>query len=113
MFTNSPFHLKYGRRTHVYCPVCGLRFEGEPAFYEGALYFNYAMNVGLMLASGLFTYHVLGNPNQWIYFGVAAGTVVSMVSFTSRLSKSMMLHAFRGVPFEPEKWKKTTPSPQG
>jgi hypothetical protein len=100
MFTNSPFSIKFGRRAHIHCPVCGLRFEREPGFYEGGMYFNYALNVAIMVASGIATYVLLGDPNQWFYFGVSAGMVIGLVTFTSRLSKSMMLHFFGGVDFE-------------
>ena len=102
MFTNSAFNLRYGRRINTHCPVCDLRFEREPAFFEGAMYFNYAMNVALMVTSGVATYVLLNDPGSWVYFGISASVVVLMVSFTSRLSKSMMLHFFGGVDYEPE-----------
>jgi uncharacterized protein (DUF983 family) len=101
MFTNSGFNLRYGRRLYQNCPVCQLRFEREPAFFEGAMYFNYAMNVALMVASGVATYVLLDDPGGWVYFGNSAALVVLMVSFTSRLSKSMMLHFFGGVDYDP------------
>jgi len=102
MFTNSGFNLKYGRRLNQHCPVCNLRFEREPAFFEGAMYFNYAMNVALMVTSGVATYVLLNDPGPWVYFGISASAVVLMVSFTSRLSKSLMLHLFGDVDYEPE-----------
>lgn len=102
LFTNSGFNLKAGRRMYLHCPVCDLRYEREPAFFEGAMYFNYAMNVALMVSSGVATYVLLHDPGPWVYFGISASAVVLMVSFTSRLSKSMMLHLFGDVEFEPE-----------
>lgn len=102
MFTNSGFSLKYGRRAHIFCPVCNLRFEREPGFFEGGMYFNYALNVAILVASGIATYVLLGDPNQWVYFGVSTSMVVLLVSFTSRLSKSMMLHFFGDVEFDPK-----------
>ena len=102
MFTHSPFSLRYGRRAWVHCPVCHLRFEQEPGFFEGAMYFNYALNVALMLSSGLATYLWLGNPGQWVYAGVSASIIIALVSFTSRLSKSLMLHLFGGIDYDPE-----------
>lgn len=100
MFTNSGFSLKFGRRLYQNCPVCNLRFEREPAFFEGAMYFNYAMNVAIMVSSGVATYVLLGDPGPWVYFGISASGVVLLVSFTSRLSKSMMLHFFGDVEYE-------------
>jgi uncharacterized protein (DUF983 family) len=102
IFTDSPFNFKTGRRYFTHCPVCNLKYEREPAFFEGGMYFNYAMNVAILVASGVATYVLLDDPNQWIYFGVSASMVVLMVSFTSRLSKSMMLHFFGGVEYDPK-----------
>lgn len=103
MFTNSGFSLSHGRRTNSHCPACGLRFEKEPGFYEGGMYFNYALNVAILLSSGLATNILLNDPSQWVYFGVSASMVLLLVSFTSRLSKSLMLHIFGGVDYEPDK----------
>jgi uncharacterized protein (DUF983 family) len=102
IFTDSPLNFKTGRRFYVRCPVCNLKYEREPAFFEGGMYFNYAMNVAILVASGIATYVLLGDPNQWVYFGVSASMVILLVSFTSRLSKSMMLHIFGGVSYDPK-----------
>ena len=102
MFTNSPFSIKYGRRAYIHCPVCNLKFEQEPGFFEGGMYFNYALNVAILVNSGLATYFFLNDPNPYVYFGVSASMVVLLVSFTSRLSKSLMLHLFGGVRYRPD-----------
>lgn len=100
MFTHHPFHLKYGRRVNINCPVCGLRFEPEPAFFEGAMYFNYAMNVAIMTVSGVATFYLLNDPNEYYYFGIAAASILALVSITSRMSKSIMLHLVGGISFD-------------
>ena len=102
MLTNSPFNLKTGRRLYLNCPVCNLKFEREPAFFEGGMYFNYAMNVAILVASGVATFVLLNDPNEFVYFGVSASMVLLMVVFTSRLSKSMMLHFFGDVDYDPK-----------
>jgi len=102
IFTNSGFHIKFGRRANVYCPVCNLRFEREPGFFEGGMYFNYALNVAILTTSGVATYVLLHDPGPFVYFGISAGMVVLFVSFTSRLSKSMMLHLFGDVSYDPD-----------
>lgn len=105
MFTNNAFHPKFGRRANITCPVCNLRFEREPGFFEGAMYFNYALNVATMVTGGVATYVLLNDPNEYVYFGITAGLVVTLVSVTSRLSKSLMLHLIGGVKFEKGKWE--------
>lgn len=109
MFTDSPFSLRYGRRAYVHCPVCRLHFEREPGFFEGAMYFNYALNVAIMLTSGLATYLWLGDPGQWVYAGISACMIIALVTFTSRLSKSLMLHLFGGTDYDPEAGKGNPP----
>jgi hypothetical protein len=89
---------------NIHCPVCNLRFEGEPAFFEGALYFNYALNVAIMVTSGVATYVLLNDPGPYVYFGISASLVVVLVTFTSRLSKSLMLHFFGGVAYQPDSY---------
>lgn len=84
------------------CPVCNLKFEREPGFFEGGMYFNYALNVAILFNSGIATYFFLNDPNPYVYFGVSASMVVLLVSFTSRLSKSLMLHLFGDVRYEPD-----------
>jgi len=108
MFTNSPFIIQFGRRAYTHCPVCNLKFEREPGFFEGGMYFNYALNVAILANSGLATYYFLNDPNPYVYFGVSASMVVLLVSFTSRLSKSLMLHLFGGVSYAPDFQLKNT-----
>jgi uncharacterized protein (DUF983 family) len=31
------------------CPVCGLRFEREPGYYVGAMYFSYALALAILV----------------------------------------------------------------
>lgn len=102
VFTNHMFSIRYGRRANIYCPVCGLKFEREPGFFEGGMYFNYALNVAIMVSTGVATYVLLHDPNEWVYFGTTASMVLLLVSFTSRLSKSMMLHFFGDVRYDPK-----------
>lgn len=102
MFTHSPFNLKYALRMHNFCPVCGQRFHLEPGFYEGALYFNYALNVAIIIISGFSCYYIFHDPDVWVYLVSTILPVLLCTSITSRLSKSLMLHIFGGVKFVPD-----------
>jgi hypothetical protein len=102
IFTDPLYNLKTGRRANIFCPVCNLKFEREPGFFEGGMYFNYALNVAIMVTSGVATYVLLHDPNEFVYFGVTASSVVLLITFTSRLSKSMMLHFFGDVQYDPQ-----------
>lgn len=101
MFTDSPFSFKHALRMHHYCPVCGQRFHLEPGFYEGALYFNYALNVAIIITSGFSCYFIFNDPDVWVYMVCTITPVLLLTSITSRLSKSLMLHLFGGVKYNP------------
>lgn len=64
------------------------------------MYFNYALNVAIMVSSGVATFVLLHDPNEYYYFGISAGAILLLVSVTSRLSKSLMLHLIGGVKFD-------------
>jgi hypothetical protein len=72
------------------------------------MYFNYALNVAIMVNGGIATYFLLGNPNQWVYIGIASALVLLFASITSRLSKSLMLHLFGGVGYESQQYSVQT-----
>ena len=101
MFTHAPYNIGKALRMHNFCPVCGQRFHLEPGFYEGALYFNYAFNVAIIIVSGFSCYYIFSDPEVWAYMVATIVPVLLFTSLTSRLSKSLMLHLFGGVDYHP------------
>ena len=43
---------------HERCPVCGLKFEREPGYFLGALYFSYALSIPPGLANVLLIWRI-------------------------------------------------------
>jgi uncharacterized protein (DUF983 family) len=55
------FHGSFAMNTT--CPVCGLRFEREPGYFLGAMYFSYFLSIPLIGALLLFW--------LWLWRGLA------------------------------------------
>jgi uncharacterized protein (DUF983 family) len=60
---------------HERCPVCGLKFEREPGYFLGALYFSYAMS----LPPGLLLVLLLWHFTKWSF------DLVMLVAFVAYL----------------------------
>jgi uncharacterized protein (DUF983 family) len=65
-------------RMNEYCPRCGLRFEREPGYFLGAMYFSYAFSIpilGLLILAG----HLL--LPDWRIEGIIGLAAVAYVPF--------------------------------
>ncbi|WOK09635.1 DUF983 domain-containing protein [Imperialibacter roseus] len=100
MFVEPNFRLKDFDKMPVKCEVCGLRFEPEPMFYNGAMYVSYAISVALTIIVGFSVYFIFDNPDMWVYMA-AIVTVVLLLSTTMfRYSRILYLHAFGGIKYD-------------
>lgn len=82
------------------CPHCGVGFEPEPGFYQGAMYVGYGFTVAVMVAISVIL-SVLGDFSEWVYIGWIVGTMVLLVPLNYRYSRIIYLHAFGGIRFDP------------
>ncbi len=53
VFRFAPYKNVDFSRMNDHCPVCNLKFEPEPDFYQGAMYVSYCISTGLFLALGV------------------------------------------------------------
>ncbi|HEY9169711.1 MAG TPA: DUF983 domain-containing protein [Lutibacter sp.] len=51
MKEKNMFKLNRAFKMHEYCSKCGLKYMMEPSFYYGAMYVNYALTVGISIAT--------------------------------------------------------------
>ena len=54
VFKNKATNLKKFKDIHENCPSCGVKFESEPGFFWGAMYFSYAYSVASFIIIGFF-----------------------------------------------------------
>ena len=88
VFTNGVLSVKFAE-TRYACPKCNFSFEPETGFFYGAMYFSYALIVGLIITcsilfyvTGFFDYAIVGIPT----------TIIVMVPLIFRYSRMMMLY---------------------
>jgi Protein of unknown function (DUF983) len=75
-----------------FCPQCGLRFEREPGYFLGAMYFSYVLSIpilGLLILAG----HLLLPP--WrieVIIGLAAIAYIPFMPLVFRYSRVFWIH---------------------
>jgi hypothetical protein len=82
------------------CPHCGVNFEKEPRFFDGAMYISYAMSVGLFLVSAFIIYHTIENATENTYLIAIISEVVLLFPFMFRYSRVLYLYAFGGMKYD-------------
>lgn len=93
VFEKGPYSLNF-IKVNKECSCCNYSFEPEPGFYYGAMYFTYAINVGIIIAMliGFFIFTDKFNPFNYLI------TTVSFILLTFngivRLSRLLMLYLF-------------------
>lgn len=103
LFCTSAFNLTKFADMPEACPVCGQRYEPEPGFYWGAMYITFAFSTGIMLVVGFLVYHLLHDPDTWVYISAVAFFTVLLAPLSLRYSRTLMLYWFGGVHYEPER----------
>jgi uncharacterized protein (DUF983 family) len=75
------------------CSVCGLAFEPEPDFYQGAMYVSYGLSTGLFLGIGvvLLFYLELG---YVVTFSAILLVSIGLLPFLFRVSRLVWLNLF-------------------
>ena len=77
-------------RMNETCPSCGLRFEREPGYFLGAMYYSYALST----AAGLPAFLLLWRAG-WEPFPtglVVTACIAAATPFSWRLSRVLWLH---------------------
>lgn len=98
------FQKRFGfPKPHKNCPHCGVRYEKEPDFFQGAMYIGYAFSVALFITAGFSTFFIFNDPEPWVYMAVIVPLVLILSPFNLRYSKSLFIHIFGDFKYEPEK----------
>lgn len=97
MFQYPALHLSGMLNMHRRCPACGQDFMPEPGFYFGAMYFSYAINVALMVVSGV-SFYVLFRPKSvLLILGSVLLPPTLLAPWNFRISRALMLYLLGGV----------------
>jgi uncharacterized Tic20 family protein len=77
---------------NTHCPSCNVKFESEPGFFWGAMYFSYVYSVASFIVIGFFFFTFSDDVNLAYYIGtvIAFTLLTSTISF--RLSRLLMMY---------------------
>lgn len=102
MFTHGPYDLRNFTKVDEHCSHCGVRFEREPRFFDGAMYISYALSVGLFLVSAFIIYTLFHPVSENVYLIAIVSEVFLLYPFMFRYSRIIYLYVFGGLKFKPE-----------
>ena len=93
MFVNSnPYKFENWDKMHADCPSCGLHYEREPGFFQGAMYVSYGLGVALSVLVLLIDLLVGFNPTTFFIANTLALVLFAPILF--RLARSLYLNIF-------------------
>jgi len=98
MFEYPLIQLSKFAKMHGKCPNCSFRYEVEPGFFVGAMYFSYVVTVALLIAVGLVLY-VFNLSELYTYISSVVLINLLMMPFIFRYSRISFLYLFGGVSY--------------
>lgn len=103
MFKYPASQLHKATAMHETCPHCGFRFEIEPGFFWGAMYFSYAFGVGLSVVFGMLAFYLFNDPAIWVYMVTIFTPLLLFSPLSMRYSRVLMLYLFGEVSYQEPK----------
>ena len=76
------------------CPQCGMKFDREPGYFLGAMYFSYLLSILPGLAVVLFIWRISGWPFDLV-MGCAFVAYLPLVPAVTRWARVLWIHVDR------------------
>jgi uncharacterized protein (DUF983 family) len=92
LFVNSGFRIGGFMKMNTHCSHCGVKFEPEPGFFWGAMYFSYALVVAVCISVGVALFTLVDKPELWTFSGIIIGSVLIASPGIFRLSRILMVY---------------------
>jgi uncharacterized protein (DUF983 family) len=90
VFTHSTLHPKF-IDVNENCPACGIKFQTEPGFFWGAMYFSYALIVGISIIAGIVLYSIYETPPLVMSSLIIIGIILASLPFILRYSRMLLI----------------------
>jgi uncharacterized protein (DUF983 family) len=74
------------------CPECGLRFEREPGYFIGAMYFSYGLAVTFLVPVFFLGRFLFPDWSSMLVAGVAVVAFLPFVALTFRYSRTLWIY---------------------
>ncbi|MBI1305440.1 MAG: DUF983 domain-containing protein [Bacteroidetes bacterium] len=91
LFVGSLFSKKF-RAVHTNCPHCHVKFESEPGFFWGAMYFSYALVVATVIIVSVIIYSIQEEPPLMSTSIIVIGISLILTPLHLRLSRLLMVY---------------------
>jgi uncharacterized protein (DUF983 family) len=108
MFMYRAYHLKGFAHMHDECPHCGQDFIIEPGFYMMAAYVGYINFVVVIVALAFSGFALFPENQDWITIALSICLTLLLVPANFRISRSLNLHLFGSVRYNPNAGKATS-----
>jgi uncharacterized protein (DUF983 family) len=95
----NPLHLSKILKMHENCSHCGLKYQIEPAFFYGAMYVSYGLNVCIGIAAFVISYVLLSSTLKVAFISIIASLIV-LFPFVLRWSRNVYINMF--VSYDPD-----------
>ncbi|MDA8930865.1 MAG: DUF983 domain-containing protein [Bacteroidia bacterium] len=92
VFTHTVWNLKRFRDMNEHCPSCQVKFESEPGFFWGAMYFSYAYTVAFLIIIGFFYFSYFEEYSLGWYIGAIIGFSLLTAPASFRMSRLLMMY---------------------
>lgn len=97
VFLNKVMSFKKFSDTHEVCPKCSLKFEPETGFFVGAMYWTYALLVGLTVFMSVVLYQ-LDLFDEAVY--IIPALIVFLLPWVFRTGRLLMLYVVYPVMYK-------------
>ena len=104
IFKHSVFNFSKFKQTYERCPTCNVKYESEPGFFWGAMYFSYALNVGIAIITGIIFFNLYEDPPLGPMIFTVLGVSVVFSPLIFRLARLLMMYIaspyrrYKGIP---------------
>jgi uncharacterized protein (DUF983 family) len=97
VFLNKVMSFKKFSDTHEECPKCGLKYEPETGFFVGAMYWTYALLVGLTVVMSVALYQV-DLFDEAVY--IIPALIIFLLPWVFRTGRLLMLYVVYPVMYK-------------
>lgn len=99
LFINkNPYKIANWDKMHSNCSVCGLHYEREPGFFQGAMYVSYAL--GVALSVGVLIVDILIGFNALEFFVANTLALIGFAPLLFRWARAIYLNIF--IAYQPK-----------
>ena len=92
VFSHPFYNIFNYSQIHENCSYCGVKFESEVGFFWGAMYFTYALNVGVSAVTGFTLFFLFNDPELWIYISVIVPLILILTPPMMRFSRLLVMY---------------------